>query len=233
MFPARIQITVDIRNEIQNQRINKGLSLEQLAKPIGKTVSYMSAVENGRIKSMSSKDLIRVFEILFSIDEEESKQRILSFETFNNGKPNIDNSESQSSETIIEVPDKINTYSTIKRTFDATRIDSLTETINAILKKVQKNEPQLIEEILTTTPHNLQFDVGFMLAIWQFPFFLLEELDYQEKQKFLVKLANLLNEHTSANISLLSKKEQNDSSNNTNSTNNDDQSEAVPSDQSK
>lgn len=202
MFPARIQITVDIRNEMQNQRINKGLSLEQLAKPIGKTVSYMSAVENGRIKSMFSKDLIKVFGILFNINEEESKKRILSFQA---NQLNKDNSKTRTSDILVDVPDKIDTYSTMKSTFNVAKIDSLTDTINEILKKIQKKEPKLVEEILENTPQNLQFDIGFMLAIWQFPFFLLEKAGHQEKEEFLIKLANLLKEHTSARISLVSK----------------------------
>lgn len=69
------------------------------------------------------------------------------------------------------------------------------ENLNKLKKVINSLRNKDVEQTLKTLKtlnKNIEFDYKFMLAMLQLPFFALENLDFDEKQKFLLDVAKLL-----------------------------------------
>jgi len=76
MLDAKITLTQSLIRIIKKARVDNCIRASDLSESIGRTVSYMSSVENGRIAKVASKDLIAIFIKIFGISEDEAVLKI-------------------------------------------------------------------------------------------------------------------------------------------------------------
>lgn len=196
MLSNKIYTTTALRNSLAKKRKEKKISGNQLSEELHQAISYIAAVENNRIKSISKENLLYIIKKLYDVESDDEAERIANELLSQNDNNNIDNDNLSSTSNITK-------YETLKDDFGNEQIDDFTNLLNDLLKKAFNKQPQIVKEVLLTMPQNFNFDIGFMLAIFQFPFFVLKNNDFEEKQQFLIDLAKMLkqyNESTHNNV---------------------------------
>ena len=223
MLPQTIKITAPIRDLIISKRHEKKLTGIELSKSINQTNSYISALENSRIKNLPSNTLVKIFSILFDIDATKAESQIedlisnrIRFETPSKDTDNI------STESVLQETE-FNHYKVFEDNTNNTKIENLIHLFDKVFHFLQEKDPKAVDILLKAFPRNIKFDLGFMIAIWEAPFFGFEALNHEERQKFLIEFAELFKRYA-----LMSKSKE--ASNETEESS-DDESEATPSDQ--
>ncbi len=192
MLPAKIQTTNTLRQEISKQRINKNITLSELANSINKTVSYLSAIEKGRVKSISSKDLIIIIKQLFDLSDNESESKIENLLSEPINKINSASSEEfrhKSLESKNLEGSLIFDYDIVEDSKNDEEFNKLFDSFKKGLLLVFDKNSDLAVTSLKRLVASMHFDLGFMMAIMRIPFFALNNLSHQERQKFLNEIS--------------------------------------------
>lgn len=85
MLPNKIENTPELSSMITSlrkentQKNGKVMSKEQVSLAMGKGRTWLSQIETGRLKKVSSEDLTKVFEIVLNIDHDEAKEKVLEY----------------------------------------------------------------------------------------------------------------------------------------------------------
>ena len=194
MLPQTIRITDSIRNLIISKRREKKLTGIELSKAIDQTTSYISALENSRIKNVPSTTLIKIFSILLNIDTAKAESQIedlisnrIRFETPSNSAENITNNVLKKS--------SITHYKTFEDNTSNAEIDDLTNLLKKMFYFLSDADSKEANILLKVLPRNMEFDLGFMVAIWQAPFFGFKPLSHEERQNFLLEFAELFKKY--------------------------------------
>ncbi|KNY26352.1 hypothetical protein [Pseudobacteroides cellulosolvens] len=184
MLKPKILINEHIRNRITEERIKSGKSGIAISKDIGKSDAWVSLLENGRILSVKSSDLINLFKELLSINEEESEKYIEDLIKSNSKESSIsDNNHNK---------EKLNIYDKPKDLINEDNFKKFVKDINAGLKFAFKNNEEYTFNQVVLFTRNMHFDLGFMLALMSFPYYKLDKLGFEDRQNFLEKVYELI-----------------------------------------
>ena len=194
MLPQTIRITDSIRNLIISKRREKKLTGIELSNAINQTTSYISALENSRIKNVPSATLVKIFSILFDIDTVKAESQIedlisnrIRFETPTNSTDNITNN--------ILKKSSITHYKTFEDNTNNAEIDDLVNLLKKMFYFLSDADSKEADILLKVLPRNMEFDLGFMVAIWQAPFFGFKPLSHEARQNFLLEFAELFKKY--------------------------------------
>ncbi|HBC31641.1 MAG TPA: hypothetical protein DC024_10425 [Clostridiales bacterium] len=197
MLPEKILMNSNIRQTIKNARISKDITLTKLANSINKTTSYLSALEKGRIKSISKKDLITILKQLFDLNsDEKAESKINEIITLDNPSSDViaDNAQ-QVNLFDFDSNHPIQKYNPFQKKDIKTQINFVSEIFKKILETVYQDDPETVVDILRILPQNFMYDTGFILAILEAPFFAFKKLNHDERQAYLNEFADLFNKY--------------------------------------
>ena len=85
MLPNKIENTPELSSMIASlrkeniQKNGKVMSKEQVSLAIGKGRTWLSQIETGRLKKISSEDLIKIFEIVLNIDHDKAREKVIEY----------------------------------------------------------------------------------------------------------------------------------------------------------
>lgn len=71
---AKVEVTPILADSIKTLRMQKGISSRGIASSIGRSPSYFSKIENGKIKSIDKSELDRIFDVITGDDRSFDKQ---------------------------------------------------------------------------------------------------------------------------------------------------------------
>lgn len=202
MITNKIGITRSLRLLIKNKRNERKITGAELSNVISQKASYISAVENGRIKNLSLNNLITVIKFLFECDEMEA-QAIIEKNLQNNSKIdtvlkkelNLDSRNNIPDLQCSDKSDKMETYDTIEDPTTQITLNELIDSIKSGFETVYKKKPDFTISTLKRFVVSLHFDFAFMMVILRTPYFVLEGLDHDERQKFLNELSDIFKKY--------------------------------------
>ncbi len=214
MLEKKIHVTDTLREVLRNKRIEKKISGSELSQQINQTESYISALENKRIKHIPNSTLIAIVKLLFNLnsdDEVETKiNELLTMKSSTDAiENNIDDEQIDSDLKNKLSQPKIIKYNTFKEKNIETQINDFAELFKRVLTSIYKEDSEIVFRILKIFPRNFAFDIGFMCAILEAPFFAFKKLNHDERQAYLNEFADLFNKYA-----LLAKSKKEDSEDN-------------------
>ena len=165
---------------IRTNRDRLKITGAQVSEKIHQRDSYMSAVENGRIQSISYDNLKIIVKYLLKCDDEKAEsviERLIHIE-----------------DTTVKDIDlyNVNGY---KVPFYGTddEINEFTEMINKSLKSIYSQYPDLVDKFVRTFNLNLMTDKLFFISVFSLPFYKLKDVDQSEKQKIIDDISQIIN----------------------------------------
>lgn len=198
MLPNKIEITKTLRQLIKNRRNEKQVTGAELSKIINQKASYISAVENGRIKNLTLNSLITIVKFLFECDDTEAQSIIeKSLQSSNNISSVLKENLDMNLKDSLKLPhsEKIETYDTIEDPTEEITLEELIDNIKAGFETVYKKRPDFAISTLKRFVVSFHFDLAFMMVILRTPYFALEGLDHDERQKFLNELSDIFKKY--------------------------------------
>ncbi|MDD3569801.1 MAG: hypothetical protein PHY44_01710 [Lachnospiraceae bacterium] len=184
MLKEKIKLNSSIRKQIKLGRERKGISVKEASESINRKTSYVSGLENKHILSIKSEDLIKLFIFLFNISEDDAENKIESLlkqEDMNIEEETIIIDDEDNMESKLEI-DNIKDYH--KENFDNDeKFKKMLLLTNKIIKAYYQKRPKDAERMLFAFVRSCKFDLGFISAIISIPFFTLEKLSHDERQK--------------------------------------------------
>ncbi|WP_294185274.1 helix-turn-helix transcriptional regulator [uncultured Clostridium sp.] len=199
MITNKIGLTRSLRLLIKNKRNEKKITGAELSNVINQKASYISALENGRIKSLSSENLITLIKFLFDCDSMEAQAIIEKNLQSSNKIDTVLKKElgldSKNSISNLKSPNKIETYDTIEDPTAQITLDELVDNIKSGFEIVYKKRPDFTISTLKRFVLSLHYDIAFMMVILRTPYFVLEGLDHDERQKFLNELSDIFKKY--------------------------------------
>lgn len=208
MLPKKVEITNNLCTIIYNKRTDVNISGKELSKKLGRSISYISLLENGRIKYLKRNEIIKIFQILYKIDEETAEQNIekillISSKENNTSIPNDNNVDADIDTTIadktIDKPfqaDNVKDYSILGNSRSNEMVTKCFRNIESGFEVAYDKWPEKTISILRNLVASMHFDLGFMLAIFSTPFFALEGLSHDERQQFLNEVSDIFKKYT-------------------------------------
>lgn len=188
MLKHKVTLTTSISNRIAELRKEKGLKSAILAKDIGKSSGWVSLLENGKLNTVLSKDLIDLFAYLLSVSNDEAEQYIedLVNKDPENTNENLNNDGGENYQ--------VKEYS----------ISINDSEYNKLLKDIQKGFKIIFENTknkenvfrnIKRFRNNMHFDLSFMVALVGIPFFVLKKVPFKERESLLNEIAELFSKY--------------------------------------
>ncbi|AEY66618.1 helix-turn-helix transcriptional regulator [Clostridium sp. BNL1100] len=188
MLKHKITLTTSISNRVAELRKEKGLKSAKLATDIGKSSGWVSLLENGKLNTVLSKDLVVLFAYLLSISNDEAEKYIedlLSKDSEStNENPNSDGGENYK---VREYNVLINDNEYIKMLKD------IQKGFKFIFENASNKE--YVFQNIKRFNNNMHFDLSFMVALNGIPFYALKKVPIKEKEVLLNEIAELFSKY--------------------------------------
>lgn len=177
MLSPKIEITDKLLHYIQSTRLAKGITAADLSSQIGRTISYVSSLENHRISKIMSQDLIRIFKAINLCSEDEAIAEIenminsesnMSNRNINDGALNLSDIERQKIS-------ELRKYSSFIDNEEVKEFESQKNFIIKILDAMYEQMPEDTVRVLRAFCSNLKFNVPFTIGIASMPFSVFED----------------------------------------------------------
>lgn len=198
MLPDKIDMTNSLRYLIKTKRKEKQVTGAELSKVINQKASYISAVENGRIKSLTLNNLKNIVIFLYECDDTQAKSMIEeSLRNTNNINSALNNNMNIDLKSSLKVShlNDIGSYDTIEDPTEEITLEELVDNIKLGFETVYKKKPDFTISTLKRFVVSFHFDLAFMMVILRTPYFALEGLDHDERQKFLNELSDIFKKY--------------------------------------
>ncbi|MDF1496314.1 helix-turn-helix domain-containing protein [Caproiciproducens sp. CPB-2] len=198
MPEAKYKLTSRLSHLLQEVRNKKGISASKLSKDIGNSVSYISALENGNIKSMKESDFINIVKILYDINnDDEAKQKIQNLIANSEDDSDVSSISDLENEEDSNIPsqENIKTYKTIDTIDNQKEFKRLIKIMNSGFTEVFKHDSKFAERELKSFIRSMRFDLGFMMAIIGIPFFTLSKLNHDERQNLYDEVSDVFKKY--------------------------------------
>ena len=197
MLSNKIEITEEIRTIIKNKREEKKIPARDLSmKYLGKSQGYISSLENGRVKFLKRNDIIKIFEILYNINEELASTKIINIVN-SSKKSDINLSKDVNFEKTLKPlnDSNIQSYETIEDPINQETGGNLVDNLKLGFETVYKKRPDFTISTLKRFVVSFHFDLAFMMVILRTPYFALEELNHDERQSFLNEFSEIFKKY--------------------------------------
>lgn len=199
MSPIKIVMSDDLRNLIRTKRKKLGMSGVTLSQLINQKSSYIAAIENGRIRKMSLESLKQVIKILFSCDDSEAeaiiKMHISKENNIHFAKHTNDNNINVDTSSQEFANQNIKKYKTGEDHIDTVTLDDLVKNMKIGFETMQKHDSEFVVSTLKRLVTSMHFDLGFMMALFHIPYFVLNGLTHEERQKFLNDVSDIFKKY--------------------------------------
>lgn len=199
MLPIKITMNENIRELIKTKRNELGMSGATLSQLINQKSSYISAVENGRIKKMSLESLENIVKKLFGCDNDDAeniiKKYLTNSETINVPNMNLEKDVNLNTTNKNFSQDKITKYKTVENSTKDITLDDLIKNMKLGFETVQKVDSKFTISTLERLVTSMHFDLGFMMALFHIPYFALKGLTHEERQKFLDDVSDIFKKY--------------------------------------
>lgn len=172
MITDKLKVTKEIKQLIIEERNNKNITGIELSRAMKKSDAWISSLENGRTKTIILKDLIRIIKTLLDCSEEEAEEYLKN-------KLNKLSEEKETTEKNSEIVyyDKENNDNNQKS------FKKITDNIQLKFNRAFENNSEYAFASAGEFMDNLQFDIGFTLALIRIPFYLLKDTDTSVRQE--------------------------------------------------
>lgn len=188
MLPSKIKLTDKLVGSIKAARTARRFPAAALSKIINRDDSYISSLELGRLKSISSCDLTAIFGALYDIPEYEAAAKI----------EELLNTQSRQDSGAMMVSEPAVSYAAYDihagRTVPNLIGDMLEELVDRIVESYNKN-PKEVVFALKSFIETMQFDSEFAIEILELPFFTLKALSADDRKAVLKELADVVNKY--------------------------------------
>ncbi|MCH4239843.1 MAG: hypothetical protein LKF71_06215 [Oscillospiraceae bacterium] len=199
MLPVKITIDENIRKLIRTKRKALGISGTTLSQLIDQKSSYISAVENGRIKKMSLEALKNIIEKLFDCDDIKAeniiKKNIIDSDTISTTNINLKESVDLDTSNNQFSQDNIKKYNTVETPTNTEALDDLIQNMKVGFETIQKVDAEFTVSTLKYLVTSMHFDLGFMMALFHIPYFALKGLDHDGRQQFLNDVSDIFKKY--------------------------------------
>lgn len=204
MLSSKIEVSDELRSLIKKQRERKNLKANEISSNyLGKKSSgFLSAIENGHAKYLKKEDLVTIFKVLydFSDDEAELKTENMLSSIAHTPQKNVDEDILTDEIDISDDMDILeNTPLTNYKTIDGNKSEEefqkILKSLNKGLSVIFNNDSKKAITSLKVFLASMHFDLGFMVAIMKIPFFMLKNLNHNERQEFLNEIAESFNKY--------------------------------------
>jgi transcriptional regulator with XRE-family HTH domain len=181
---SKTKLDKEIRKFIVDTRLKFNKTGTQISDAIGRTQTWITQVETGRIKNINNDDLISLFKNILDCDDESAIKYIEENQpTTNPFEENIpmynDN----------DISDKLkNEYKE--------NVDNITEGFNIFLDRVPNKQYAL--NVSSQFTHNMHADLGFMMALVSENWCKLAKLDFETKKSILKDITKIIDEKGTA-----------------------------------
>ncbi|MDF2820209.1 MAG: hypothetical protein K0R15_650 [Clostridiales bacterium] len=187
MLKPKLILTDNIRAFILEERRKTGLPAEIVSENIGRTKSWLSQVENGRLKNISRIDFINLISYLLKISNEEA-------ETYIENKLNFleENKSDIQQLTFFNIDDD-NEAEKIKKEFNE-NVNVIVQKFNLLFDNVEDKKQAL--NIIKRIKSNIKScDLGFIVSIYSLPWLKTTGREYDEKNKMIKDMINIIDEN--------------------------------------
>ncbi|KAF5066184.1 hypothetical protein DSECCO2_266360 [anaerobic digester metagenome] len=178
---ASMKITLDknIRELIQNERKKRNISSTVLAKAMNRPQSWISQIENGKVKTIKQIDLHKLFSLILNVSLSEAEDYILNNLNSNNSDDE-DLMISKNHQLSFLFPD-----SEIKEcTYYEEETKKILREINSGLKFAtnQMENKEVSLKMLQRIQKNMMSNLGYIFSIYALPWYIMLE-NHPEKAK--------------------------------------------------
>ncbi len=197
MLDAKVILTDDLIQHIQTARIEKSVNAAALSKDIGKPEGFISALEGKRYKKIASIVLVTIFDRLYP---DLSKDDIIAKIESIVSKPSV-TSDLDAANIAIDgghediVFEEKDEYTLAEDYNNPYLINNLLNTLSKPFRVFYEKRPKDTAYILTTFLTSMRFDLGFMMKIISYPFFLFKSLTIDERKRFMSEFKQLFTKY--------------------------------------
>ena len=203
MLPSKIELTDEIINKIKTARITKRIPAATLSKAIKRDASYISSLELGRLRSISSVDLVTIHRIIHGVPEHEA---IAMVEALINMYISAGNNYGQKTMKSLLYDEKgplsvnepyVKGYvHNVGTSFaEPELIGDMLETMTSLITEIYKENPKEAVFMLKSFIKTMQFDPAFTMDIMGIPFFVLKPLSIHERKEVINELLDVFRKH--------------------------------------
>jgi transcriptional regulator with XRE-family HTH domain len=197
MLGQKVSLTNELVALIQKKRMSNSIRSADLSEKIGKPSGYISAIENKRIKTIALPLLIKIFQVFDSNQTEEEITAQIetvvsssSSEDIQSSTSVIDNDDNEDFE--YEEKDEYN----LKEDYDNPYlIDTLLKALSRPFSVYYENRQKDAVYVLTSLLESMRFDMGLMMRLLRYPYFLLNPLVVDERKAFLSDIREVFEKH--------------------------------------
>ena len=200
MIDAKIQLTKHIINSIQSDRMKKNITAAELSEAIGRTPSYISSLENGRIARIASNDLISIFTRIFGYSQQASLDYVVSL---------VDQSNKLMTNSTVQ-PTKILTYEELDKIVNIESYTKIINNINRCFGEFYNFNQKLAFLKLNAIHTNLKFDTGLMFSMMSLPFTDLDACSLDDRKHLIEDVKHLIEKYTGKSYDMLDQKDNSD-----------------------
>ncbi|MCL2153490.1 MAG: hypothetical protein FWH57_11140 [Oscillospiraceae bacterium] len=204
MLPAKIRLTDQMLDYIRAARIAKRIPAATLSRAIKRDDSYISSLELKRLRTISSVDLVAILCFLFNISEHEALERaeeligvekkaaVDAIRSPQYSPSNIDSNEIQK---VSETSREYRWYDTRINYAEPELINDMLEVLVGLITEFYRNDPKEAVYVLNSFIKTMKFDPIFTMSVMGIPFFMLKNLNIDERKEVLDDLSAVFREH--------------------------------------
>ncbi|MBN7771835.1 hypothetical protein [Clostridium aminobutyricum] len=182
-----ISMNDTLRQLLIMERTKKGWNKSKLSMEIGKANNFISLIESGTIKSIKKEDFKSIWIALLNLSQEEAEDYII--ELINSESQIESNTEDSNKDGEIVYYDEENNDNNLKS------FKKITDNIQFKFDKAFKNNSQYAFASVGNFMENIQFDIGFTLALIRIPFYLLKGTDKSVRQELFNDISDVVKKY--------------------------------------
>ena len=209
MLQSKIKLTERIINDIQTARNTKRIPAVKLSQAIMRDDSYISSLELGRLRSISSVDLVSLYCFIYEIAEHESIAMVEALvnadvptSSYMEQKPQTPYVSTNDGTMTVSEP-KTNPYIRKGGTefAEPELIGDMLEALTEVITDAYMENPKDALYMLKSFVSNMQFDREFTMGVVGIPFFVFRPLSLNERKEALDEVLDVFRKYaTKANV---------------------------------
>lgn len=205
MLPTKIRLTDEAIESIKTARTAKRIPAATLSKAINRDASYISSLELGRLRSVSSADLIALLCNLYGITEQEAAAKAEELISTNkktsySALTAVDRNQPASG---MMTGEKKRLYGRRVDFTEPELISDMLDEMTQLIIDVYNEDPKEAVFALKSFVQTLRFDRDFVMNIMEMPFYSLNTLSISEREAVISEMQELLRKHAgTANATL-------------------------------
>ena len=203
MLPSKIELTDILIDSIKTARITKRIPAATLSKAIRRDASYISSLELGRLRNISTVDLVLIHCIIYNISEHEAITMVEALINEGRGADIYHGHKALRSlvsdgKGAIMAGEPYVEYHVHNEGADFAEpelISDMLDTLTSLIIDIYKENPKEAVYMLTSIIKSMQFDPEFTMGIMGIPFFALKHLGANERKEVLNELLDVFKKH--------------------------------------